>query len=529
MGVKLEYEFKIEDQGQGNDTMGQMTLKNITTGKEHFLHEEKGRGAKTYSGEVTITPFVNPGDTIQLLFTESKCDQGHVMKWHFMKNLNLIIIGEEDALLEDEENEEEYDEISLPYDDQIKKFCYDLKDCPYFFIDFKIKIKEKTIELLSYFSLKKINDDEDFLNLVELIGRGRKYNNVQIGMFKVIHLARTFLFSRKYSEVDIDAKCLQENFVSNTSIGETLNKELVTSEFDASTLIEEYYSQKGQNLLFIKENIRNNLLSNCKDDKLKQFLIDNKGTMDLVTNLDDNANLLKSMLNMSGDYSGENDKETNKMASKWSEFHSIYKSQLEDMLIDKFKISDPDHRIERDTHKYRINKYSRELEKIKMLKNPNKRNFDKFYRNQQVSLQCQNDGTVLNYSRVSEKGKFVDKYLIFANGGCLKNLGGKLEIEYDYNFQRNNPNLHFNFEIIENPKDYIAKMNYTFVDESRNRNFKMNEVPTVLISPVGMYGKVIKIENEKIYLENCDGHINERFRFRELIESPCDFPEKEVN
>ena len=38
-----------------------------------------------------------------------------------------------------------------------------------------------------------------------------------------------------------------------------------------------------------------------------------------------------------------------------------------------------------------------------------------------------------------------------------------------------------------------------------------------------------EIENEKIYLENCDGHINERFRFRDLIESPCDFPEKEVN
>ncbi len=65
-----------------------------------------------------------------------------------------------------------------------QKFCYDLKDCPYFFIDFKIKITDKTIELLSYFSLKKINDDEDFIKLVELIGRGRNYNNVQIGMFK---------------------------------------------------------------------------------------------------------------------------------------------------------------------------------------------------------------------------------------------------------------------------------------------------------------------------------------------------------
>ena len=310
-------------------------------------------------------------------------------------------------------------------------------------------------------------------------------------MFKVIHLARTFFFLEKYAEVDIEGKCLKENFVSNTSIGETLNKELVVSEFDNSTLIEEYYSQKGQNLLFIKENIRNNLLKNCKDDSLKQFLIDNKNTMDLITNLDDNANLLKNMINMTGDYSGKNDKKIDKMASKWSEFHNIYKSQLEDIITDKFKISDPDHRIERDTHKYRLNKYARELEKIKMSKNPNKGNYDKFYRNQLVSLQNQKDGTVLNYSRVSEKGKFLDKYLIF-HGGCLKNLGGKLEIEYDYNFKRNNPNLHFNFEIIENPKDYIAKMNYSFVDERRNRKFNMNEVPTVLISPVGMYGRDIK-------------------------------------
>ncbi len=32
-----------------------------------------------------------------------------------------------------------------------------------------------------------------------------------------------------------------------------------------------------------------------------------------------------------------------------------------------------------------------------------------------------------------------------------------LEIEYDYNFQRNNPNLHFNFEIIENQKTTLLK------------------------------------------------------------------------
>ncbi len=31
-------------------------------------------------------------------------------------------------------------------------------------------------------------------------------------------------------------------------------------------------------------------------------------------------------------------------------------------------------------------------------------------------------------------------------------------------------------------------MNYSFVDERRNRNFEMNEVPTILISP-GMMEK----------------------------------------
>ena len=56
----------------------------------------------------------------------------------------------------------------------------------------------------------------------------------------------------------------------------------------------------------------------------------------------------------------------------------------------------------------------------------------------------------------------------------------------------------------------------------------MEEIPTVLISPVGMYGKVLVLENDMIYLENCSGRLEERFRFRELMESPCNFPAKEV-
>ena len=231
---------------------------------------------------------------------------------------------------------------------------------------------------------------------------------------------------------------------------------------------------------------------------------------------------------MTGDFSSDKMKSIDRMAKKWSEFHNIYKSQLEELLVDRFKLDDPDHKIKSDTHKYRISKLNRKLQKIREMKNPNNRNYDKFYKNEAVSLQSQFDGTVLNYSRVSEKGKYVDKYMIFANGGCLKNLGGKLVIEYDYHYHRNNPNLHFTLEVIKDEKDYLAKMNYAIVDVDRNNNFKMEEIPTVLISPVGMYGKVLVLENDMIYLENCSGRLEERFRFRELMESPCNFPAKEV-
>ena len=514
--VKIGYEYTFSTEDTESNVEGKLFLVNVTQeNKEHLLNSQSDKTAK---GEATITPFVKSGDTIKLVF---KCDEDNNINWTNIKDLNLIYVPDnldEDELLEDEE--EEYSELSLPFEDQITKFCYDRNDCPYFYIDFKILIKEPSIELISFFTLGKINDDEDFLQLVELIGNGRKYNSVQKGMFRAIHLAKTFFFARKYAVVAIN---------SNEGLGEILNRELSTSEFDNSTLIEEYYSQRGQNLLFIKEKIRNNLIKSCNNDKLKDFLVENKDSMDTITKLDKNANILKSMINMTGDFSGENDKEIDKVSSKWNEFHSMYKSQLEDLLVEKLDLTDSNHRIERDTHKYRINKYKQELEKIRKDNNPNSESYDKFYRNQEVSLQNQNDGTVLNYSRVSERGKFVDKYMIFANGGCLKNLGGKLVIEYDYNFQRNNPNLHFNFEVINNPKDYIAKMNLSLVDEKRNRNFTMNEVPTVLISPVGMYGRVLAIENENIFLRNCNGKLSERFRFRELIESPCDFPEKEVN
>ncbi len=76
------------------------------------------------------------------------------------------------------------------------------------------------------------------------------------------------------------------------------------------------------------------------------------------------------MINMTGDFNETKDKEIDKMSGKWNEFHNMYKSQLEDLLMKKLSISDPDHRIERDTHKYRIKKFKRDLEKLRVSNNP---------------------------------------------------------------------------------------------------------------------------------------------------------------
>ena len=426
------------------------------------------------------------------------------------------------------ENTTEYIEVSKPFIEQIQDFCVGRDNCPYFIIDFEVKISEKLAKLLKYFSLAKMEGEEETLELVENVAEARGYGDIRTGLFKVIHLARTFFFSRKYTEEDLNKVC--EGFTSETvsSIAEKLNLELSTSTFDNATLLEEFYSLKGQNLLLIKDDIRKKIGESCDDGTVAEYIVNNKNVIDGISKLDKNADVLKSMVNMTGDFSSDKMKSIDRMAKKWSEFHNIYKSQLEELLVDRFKLDDPDHKIKSDTHKYRISKLNRKLQKIREMKNPNNRNYDKFYKNEAVSLQSQFDGTVLNYSRVSEKGKYVDKYMIFANGGCLKNLGGKLVIEYDYHYHRNNPNLHFTLEVIKDEKDYLAKMNYAIVDVDRNNNFKMEEIPTVLISPVGMYGKVLVLENDMIYLENCSGRLEERFRFRELMESPCNFPAKEV-
>ena len=417
------------------------------------------------------------------------------------------------------------------FTNQISNFCNDMNECDYFILDFNINIGKKLISLLEVLSFNNIDFDPSTLELIEQVSLNKKYNEAQKNMLIVFHLSRTFYLSRNYSEKQKLSLCNTNNehftdyYLSN--IVENLKLELVSDDFDNSTLLEEYYSSRGLNLLIYKRKIKDKINENCAFG-IKPYIFDYKDIIDKVSKIDRNADVLKSMINMTGSYTSDKMKSVDKVVNKWNDFHTNYKDQLEDLLVKSFSIHDPDHKIKRNTHNFRINKLKRELQRLKEKKNPNNTEYDKFFRNEQVSLQNQNDGTILNYSRVIENGKYVDKYLIFVNGGCLKNIGGKLVIEYDYHFHKNNSNLHFTIEVINNNKDYIAKMNYTTVDSDRDEKFRMDEIPTILISPVNMYSKVLVLENEKLYLDNCSGRKEERFRFREVIENSCNFSNKKV-
>ena len=43
---------------------------------------------------------------------------------------------------------------------------------------------------------------------------------------------------------------------------------------------------------------------------------------------------------MTGDFSADKMKSVDRMANKWSDFHNAYKAQLEDLLVDRFKLHD---------------------------------------------------------------------------------------------------------------------------------------------------------------------------------------------
>ena len=86
---KLQYEYKIKDQGWGNNTYGYLILKNLTKNKEHTLKSSKGRNTVTAKGEADITDYVSPGDKVALKFKESRCWSGHTLYWYYYKDMNL--------------------------------------------------------------------------------------------------------------------------------------------------------------------------------------------------------------------------------------------------------------------------------------------------------------------------------------------------------------------------------------------------------------------------------------------------------
>ena len=86
---KLQYEYKIKDQGWGNNTYGYLILKNITTGKDHRLKSSKSRGTVTVKGTADISDYVKAGDKVKIQFKESRCWSGHTLYWYYYKNMNL--------------------------------------------------------------------------------------------------------------------------------------------------------------------------------------------------------------------------------------------------------------------------------------------------------------------------------------------------------------------------------------------------------------------------------------------------------
>ena len=86
---KLQYEYKIKDQGWGNNTYGYLILKNLTKNTEHRLKSSKGRNTVTAKGTADITDYVNAGDKVQLKFKESRCWSGHTLYWYYYKDMNL--------------------------------------------------------------------------------------------------------------------------------------------------------------------------------------------------------------------------------------------------------------------------------------------------------------------------------------------------------------------------------------------------------------------------------------------------------
>ena len=427
------------------------------------------------------------------------------------------------------------------FNDMIKDFCTlqnsekKTFNCVFFAVNIEFKLSQKMLDNFIKLSLTKDENDEEYNLLVKNVGDLKNFNSISRTFFETLHAAKNFYFSRKYAENTNYVNKLVESYNSeelfptgalklsitdddfNSKIIE-LNNELKNNTFDNETLIEELYSLKKLNLLDIKRNIKDKIYNNvCEGDLyIPERLLSKKDLIKYLGNLDKNALKIQETTGLVSDEINENSK-------TYAKFHEKYKTQLEELIIKTFDTSDPETDEKMKDYEDKLVSLNKQITNINKKNNKYRTAFDDFYLKKRVSLQNLADGSILNFSRIIENAKFVDKYMIFVNDGCLKYNGLHLSIEYDWKYQMRNPQIHFNIEVIETEKDYLAKMNYITIDKERNSQFSLKETPVVLISPYNLYGKVLVLKESRIFIENCSGILEEQFRFQSLTDNMCSY------
>ena len=428
------------------------------------------------------------------------------------------------------------------FNDMIKDFCTlqitddETSDCVFFAVQIEFKLSQSMLDNFIKLSLTKDENDEEYNLLVKNVGELKNYNSISQTFFETLHAAKNFYFSRKYVEDTNYINELIGNYNSEELIPKDdnitelsmpddfnsyiieLNNELKNSSFDNETLIEELYSLKKLNLLDIKRNIKDKIYNDvCEGDLyIPERLLSKKELIKYLGDLDKNALKIQETTGLKSD-------EINETSKIYAKFHEKYKTQLEELIKKTFDNSDPDTDEKMKEYEEQIASLNKQITNINKKNSKHRTSFDDFYLKKKVSLQNLADGSILNFSRVIENAKFVDKYIIFVNDGCLKYNGFNLSIEYDWKYQMRNPQIHFNIEVIETEKDYLAKMNYITIDKERNSQFSLKESPVVLISPYNLYGKVLVLKESRIFIENCTGILEEQFIFRSFFDNVCSY------
>ena len=424
----------------------------------------------------------------------------------------------------------------------IKDFCTlqnsedETFNCVFFAVQIEFKLSQSMLDNFIKLSLTKDENDEEYNLLVKNVGELKNYNSISQTFFETLHAAKNFYFSRKYVEdtnyinelienykerkIPEDDNITELSMPNNNFISEIieLNNELKNSSFDNETLIEELYSLKKLNLLDIKRNIKDKIYNDvCEGDLyIPERLLSKKELIKYLGDLDKNALKIQETTGLKSD-------EINETSKIYAKFHEKYKTQLEELIKKTFDNSDPDTDEKMKEYEEQIVSLNKQITNINKKNSKHRTSFDDFYLKKKVSLQNLADGSILNFSRVIENAKFVDKYMIFVNDGCLKYNGFNLSIEYDWKYQMRNPQIHFNIEVIETEKDYLAKMNYITIDKERNSQFSLKESPVVLISPYNLYGKVLVLKESRIFIENCTGILEEQFIFRSFFDNVCSY------